>query len=199
MKKNFWLVAFGVAVGLMGAGLILLISNRPRGQPVTLLAPPTPPPMWIHVAGAVSNPGLVSLPTGSRVQDAIQAAGGLLPEANAGSLNLAALLQDGDRIVVPARLPTAAPQESDPGSTSAATPPAKSLDVQPEVKRININTATLAELDTLPGIGPVTAQSIIAYREAHGPFNSIEEIMDVPGIGPVTFERIKDLITVLDE
>lgn len=198
MKKNLWLLAFGTVFGLLGAGLIVLVTRQPGGQPVILLPPPTPLPILVHVAGAVTNPGVYSLPQDSRVQDAIKAAGGLLPEASAGFLNLAAPLQDGDRILLPTRIPTLQP--TIPGSTSNSTPASRSQVVPPAAEgRININTATLAELDTLPGIGPVTAQSIIAYRDAHGPFNTLEEIMDVPGIGPATFERIKDLITVQDE
>jgi competence protein ComEA len=183
---------------LLAAGLILLVSMRPSGQPVTLQPPPTPLPILVHVAGAVTHPGVYSLPQDSRVQDALNAAGGLLPEASAGFLNLAAPLQDGERIFLPTRVPTTQPNA--PGSAADSTPASRSQAIPTTVaRRININTATLAELDTLPGIGPVTAQSIIAYREAHGPFNTIEDIMDVPGIGPATFERIKDLITVQDE
>jgi competence protein ComEA len=194
MKKNLWLLAFGTVFGLLGAGLIMLISRQPGGQPVTLLPPPTPLPILVDVAGAVTHPGVYSLPPDSRVQDALKAAGGALPEASTGFLNQAAPLQDGDRIFLPTRIPTA------PDTTSNSTPATRSQIVPPAAAgRININTATLAELDTLPGIGPITAQSIIAYREAHGPFNTIEDIMDVPGIGTATFERIKDLISIQDE
>ena len=194
MKKNLWLLALGAIFGLLGAGLIMLVSSRPKGQPVTLLPPPTPLPILVHVAGAVANPGVYSLPQDSRVQDALQAAGGLLPEASAGFLNLAAPLQDGELIFLPTRIPTApaSPVDSTPATRSQIVPTAVA-------RRININTATLADLDTLPGIGPVTAQSIISYRAAHGPFTTIERIMDVPGIGQTTFERIKDLIGVQDE
>jgi competence protein ComEA len=169
------------------------VSSQPRGEPITLSPPPTPLPVVVHVSGAVADPGVYTQPPGSRVKDAIEAAGGLSPDANIQGLNLAALLQDGDLIWIPA-LPKANPTTSNPdktpgeGQAPISTPASTGL--------ININTATLEELDTLPGIGPVKAQSIIDHRNKHGPFNSIEAIQDVVGIGPVTYEGLKELITV---
>jgi competence protein ComEA len=158
-----------------------------------LSPPPTPLPLVVHVSGAVAKPGVYTLPTGSRVKDAIESAGGMLPDANSQSLNLAAPLQDGELIWIPTIIkanPTAFEQEETPGEGQApiSTPASTGL--------ININTATLEELDALPGIGPVKAQSIIDYRNNHGPFNSVEAIQDVVGIGPVTYEGLKELITV---
>jgi competence protein ComEA len=134
------------------------------------------------------------------VAEAIQAAGGLLPEADAQSINLAAQLQDGDRLLVPTTVPTplavtvqvpsrAGAQIAIPTQTSPGI-------ISPTTGLININTANQQELESLPGIGPVTALKIIDYRQSHGPFKDIEAIMDIKGIGPATFERIKDLITV---
>ena len=190
--KDWWKIAFAVACGLLAAGAITLASRPPRGEPITLLPPPTPAPLVVHVAGAVQNPDVYELPLGSRVGDAIDAAGGLLEGANPGGLNLAAFLEDGERLYVP-QLPTPLP-EAPASNRSGALPteiPPPSTD-----QRININTASQAELETLPGIGPVTAEKIIAYRESNGYFKIIEEIMDVPGIGTKKFEDIKDLITV---
>lgn len=190
--KNGWLIAFSVACGLLGGGLILLISTQPHGQPVSLLPAPTPLPIVVYVTGGVQKPGLCSLPSGSRLQDAIQAAGGLLPGVDAQSINLAALVKDGERILIPYRVeetPTSKTQNLEPQASS--TQPTPSLE-----DKININTATLTDLDRLPGIGPALAGRIIAYRDENGPFNSIEDIQKVSGIGPVVFERIKDLITV---
>jgi competence protein ComEA len=113
----------------------------------------------------------------------------LLPEANSQVLNLAALLQDGGRVSVPTAPPALPPM----GTISQPDVRSPTLGIQ---YPININTASLAELDSLPGIGPITAQLIIDYRENKGPFKSIEDIMNVSGIGPKTFEEIKDLITV---
>ncbi len=187
--KDFWKVAFGVLCGLLAAAIVLVASSPPRGGAITLLPPPTPEPIQVHVVGAVFQPGVYSLPAKSRVQDAIQASGGLLPEANSQTINLAAFIQDGERVFVPFQ-PTSTPQDL-PNRTPATGP------LTPDGSQlININTASQSELESLPQIGPVTAGKIIEYREAHGPFSTIEEIQNVSGIGPKTFDKIKDLITV---
>ena len=186
--SGWWKIAFGVVVGLLAAGLILLVSQSPQGEAITLLPPPTPAPIVVHVAGAVMQPGVYTLPAGSRVQDAIQAAGGFLPEANQQALNLAAFLEDGSRVSIPTIAPTPLP-------ANQVTPGAKTP--TPDITYpINLNTATQAELESLPEIGPITAQKIIEYREKNGPFQKIEDILNVPGIGQKTFEEIKALITV---
>lgn len=185
--KSWWTAAFGILGGLLGAGLILLVSSPPRGKPVTLLPAPTPAPIRVHITGAVRNQGVYALSAGSRAQDAIDAAGGPLPEANDQGVNLAAVLADGERVAIPTK-PAPPASAGTSGSVPLAEPAPPGL--------IDLNTATLQELDTLPGVGPATAQKIIAYREAHGPFPDIESIQDVPGIGPATYERLRDLITV---
>lgn len=194
--KTGWAIVFGVLCGLLGAGIILVSSSTPRGEPVKLLPPPTVPPIVVHVSGAVSQPGIYTLPPDCRVQAALDAAGGPLPEANVSEINLAAFIQDGSQLWIPF-------QASNPSQitsqTSTSTPPEyKSIEpihqTLPEL--ININTATRSELESLPGIGPVTAEHMIAYREENGPFASIEDIEKVPGIGPAKFEQVKDLITV---
>jgi competence protein ComEA len=135
-----------------------------------------------------------SLPVGCRVQDAIATAGGLLAQADTQALNLAAAVQDGERIFVPASAPTRSPPLA-PAAGAAQELPDWQFPT-PTSGLTNINTASQAELEDLPNIGPVTAQKIIAYRDSHGPFTGIEAIQEVPGIGPKTFEAIKDLITV---
>lgn len=190
--KHIVYVLIGLLAGFILAGALLLVSRLPAGKPVTLEPAPTQAPIEVHVIGAVVRPGVYSFPEGSRVQDAVTAAGGLLAEADPNAINLAARLEDGEQLDVPYQAGSA------PRSSSAAPfqvvstqgPSTSSADL------ININTATLQELDSLPGIGPTTAQKIIDYRQQHGPFRQIEEIMNVSGIGPATFDRIKDLITV---
>lgn len=190
--KQIVLVLIGLLVGFILAGALLIVSRLPAGKPIVLEPAPTKAPIEVHVIGAVVRPGVYSFPEGSRVQDAVTAAGGLLAEANPDAINLAAKLEDGEQLDVPYKSGSA------PGPSSSApfqvvptqAPPAPNTDL------ININTATLEELDSLPGIGPTTAQKIIDYRAQHGPFQRIEEIMNVSGIGPATFDRIKDLITV---
>jgi len=182
-------IAFGVVCGFLGVGLLLLATNQPRGEPIQLSPPPTPAPIIVHVTGAVINPGVYSLPSGSRVKDAIDKSGGLLNDADTTLINLAMLVEDGMQVWVPFQLeevmdfnnPAVLEYESSPG--------------QP-VDKININTATQIELESLFGIGPVIAKAVIQYRLENGPFKEIEEIQEVSGIGPVTFERIKPFITV---
>ena len=190
MKRDAWLLAFGLLMGLLAAGLLILVSGRPRGQPVTLAPPPTHAPLQVHVSGAVNKPGVYAMPSGSRVQGAIEAAGGLTNEADPSMLNLVAPLTDGQRLHIPSHADSTEQQSLSPvtGERSPVISPAK----------ININTASLEELDTLPGIGEITAQKIIAYRLAHGPFPNIEAIMDVEGIGEGTFADIEQLISVSD-
>ena len=180
---------------LLGAGLIELLARPPVGQPVILIAPPTALPLTVDVSGAVVNPGVYQLSQGSRVQDAIQAAGGFQPEADLGAVNQAQELVDGTRLQIPF-LPTPVPT-SQPGERSQAFDiPTTVPEISTQPGLININTASQAQLESLPRIGPVTAQKIIAYREANGPFKKIEDLMDVSGIGPATLEAIRELITV---
>jgi competence protein ComEA len=197
--KSWWKVAFGILCGLLGGGLIYLVSSPPRGAPVQLLPLPTPAPIQVHVSGAVVHPGVYALPAGSRAEQAIQAAGGAAAQADLQALNLAAILEDGSQLVVP----TVAPLET----AIAYSPPVRTTDLPTEVSDwktptptvtfpININTASLQELDALPYIGQVRGSEIIAYRQAHGPFKRIEDIMKVYGITQDIFDRIKDLITV---
>ncbi len=138
----------------------------------------------VHVAGAVVTAGVYRLGAGSRVVDAVQAAGGLAPDAVPDAINLAAVLVDGERVYVP-RVGEAVPVVSSVGggTTSPAGP-------------VNINSATVDELDTLPGVGPATAAAIVAYRDQHGPFSSIESLADVRGIGPAKVEALRGLVTV---
>lgn len=196
MLKSWWATAWpaviGALVGLLAAAVLFLVSSQPRGQAVRLEPPPSPPPLLVHVNGAVTRPGLVTLPPGSRVSDAIQAAGGLLEAADRRGLNLAAVLEDGQMLLIPT-LPAPIPsgQLATPGAERLMEIPLSSTPTFP----ININSASQAELEALPGIGPVISQKIIDYRAVHGPFTSIEAIQDVAGIGPAIFEKIKDLIT----
>jgi len=152
-------------------------------------APPTLAPVRVYVSGAVVTPGVYSLPPKSLVNDALQAAGGATAEADLEKINLAQEVRDQQQIHVP-RKGEAAPQQPAPGPNGAAPPGPTAA------KKININTATLADLDTLPKIGPVTAQNILDYRTKNGPFKKIEDLKNVSGIGDAIFEGLKDSITV---
>jgi competence protein ComEA len=182
--KPWWAIPFGVLCGFLAAGLLFLAIRPPRGGPIQLQPPPTQAPLQVYVVGAVTNPGLHAVQSGSRVKDAIDAAGGLLPEAISSAINQAAFIEDGERIYIHSYSQSL--EESIPDGT-----PSQTGNVL-----ININTASQAELEKLPRIGPVMAEKIILYRNEKGFFNSIEAILEVPGIGPVTFEGIKSLICV---
>lgn len=166
-----------VLLGLLLAGLLFLLVSQPRGTPVTLLPAPTAAPVRIHVAGAVRNPGVYELEPGSIVRDAIQIAGGTLPEAELENINLASSLQEGQRVY----LPVAGEQLVSVASNSVLIP---------------INTAAAPQLEQLPGIGPVLAQSIVEHRERYGPFQQLEDLLEVEGIGPAKLEAIRDLVQV---
>jgi competence protein ComEA len=170
--------------GLLAAGIFFLVSSLPHGEAITLLPPPTPAPIRIQVSGAVAIPGVYSLPKGSRIEDAVQAAGGLLPEAYVQTLNFAKKMEDGEQIIIPSISENEVPNETSKRTQSSI------------YNQIDINTATLEVLDTLPGVGPVTAQNIIDYRTNKGQFTNTEELMNVPGIGQAMFDKIKELITI---
>lgn len=138
----------------------------------------------VHVAGAVRRPGLYRLPPGSRVDDAVRLAGGARRSADLSQLNLAAPVADGQQILVPRRAPATEPGPAG-GSTEAAAP-----------GPVSLNSATLEELDALPGIGPVTAQHILDYRAEHGAFQTVDELDAVPGIGPARLEQLRELVTL---
>jgi competence protein ComEA len=188
-------VALLALVGLLGvAGLGLwYVRALPRSVevrasgPVAAPASPTPSPVIVHVAGWVRRPGVYELATGDRVIDAIQAAGGPRQGADLGALNLAAVLVDAQQVLVP-RIAEAASVPL-PGST--ADP---STGTAPQL--VNVNTAAAEELETLPGIGEVLAAAIISYRDEHGPFTSVDQLVDVSGIGDATLEEVRDLVTV---
>jgi competence protein ComEA len=144
----------------------------------------TADPVVVHVAGAVVVPGVHQLPPGSRVIDAVDASGGLAPEADAGAVNLAAEVVDGSQIYVPriGEVPPPAPAGPD-GGDAAAGP-------------VDLNTADTALLETLPGIGPATAAAIVDHRERHGAFTSVDGLLDVRGIGEAKLAALRDLVRV---
>lgn len=175
----------GFVVGLLVAlALALLRQERGQGDLVLRVEPlETPVDITVHVDGAVAKPGLYTLPTGSRLADAIDRAG-LLPGADTSGLPLAERLRDGQSIVVPER--SAQVTEG----TTATTP------AEPGSTLIDINAASADELETLPGIGPALAERIVAYRTEHGPFQSVDELAQVRGISPRMVDELRALVTV---
>ena len=137
----------------------------------------------VHVVGEVRRPGLYRLRDGARIADAVHRAGGALRDADLAAVNLAAPLVDGIQVFVPSRV-GAGPAG---GATSAGGGAAGSL--------VSLSSATVDELDELPGVGPITAQKIIDYRTEHGPFASVDDLDAVPGIGPTRIEQLRELVT----
>lgn len=183
-------------------------DSAAEGSNANLTPAPTPVPtiIYVDVCGAVAKPGVYELKTDSRVFEAIEAAGGFLPEASGASINQAQPLSDGQQIYVPtqeeakegysgaaAALQNGAAQEN--GAQNNGT---QSADASGEAQdgRVNLNTATLESLMTLPGIGESKAQAILSYREEAGGFSSVEDIMQVPGIKEGTFAKFRDRLTV---
>jgi competence protein ComEA len=190
-------VAVLALAAVVGAGAVWLrAAPRPTGPPegpgVATAAQTLPRAgrgeaaagrVAVHVAGRVRHPGLVRLAAGSRVVDAIRAAGGAASGADLDAVNLARKLVDGEQIRIPSHgEPAAAAPGGTPGGGAASGP-------------LDLNTATAEQLDSLPGVGEVTAGRIVAYRSAH-PFTSVDELLEVPGIGQRRFEQLKDLVTV---
>ena len=193
-------------VGLLAALLVVgsTWSDRPQVEPAPVEPAPaasptaestaaTPPAgvradsaatVVVSVVGSVARPGLVTLPEGARVADAVTAAGGLLPDADPASVNLAAVVSDGQQVAV--GVPGAAAAGGSVGGTDATS----------GAGPVDLNAATAPDLDALPGIGPVLAQRIVEHRERNGPFRSVEQLDDVPGIGPTTYAELAELVTV---
>ena len=189
-------------LALCAGGLIVMVvlglSQLRRGGDEPAAAPPAAAAIAleehgggrvvVHVAGAVRRPGVYKLAASARVADAVERAGGARRRADLGGLNLAAGLEDGRQVLVPARAPdggAAAPA----GGTAATPAPAPG---QP----LNLNTATLEQLDTLSGIGPLTAQKILEFRDERGGFGSIEELGEIPGIGDQRLATLREEATL---
>ncbi len=166
-----------------------MISKPKSGRAILLRPPPTPMLVVINIDGGVIAPGVYSFPPHSRVIDAVDSAGGFSEDASPGSINLAAVLEDGAHIYIPVLNPE---RDQESGSQGEVLVRSESGDI---ISLVNINQASLESLISLPGIGPVTAEKIIEYRKKHA-FTRIADVQKVPGIGPATYEDIKPYLTV---
>ncbi len=167
------------------------------GMPEPSISPAVP--VVLHVAGAVASPGVVELPAGSRVHDAIAAAGGSTPAADLGRLNLASVVADGQKIHVPAHgeaLPAGVAGTAAEGTGGAGGASGAGAGGTGAGGTTNLNTAGVEELGTLPRVGPVLAQRIVDWRKEHGPFTSVEELDAVDGVGPKMLETLLPLVSV---
>ena len=210
-------LAATVGLGLLGLFLFLpspppaessipVAGSTVAGAPPQSVAPGSAAPsvVRVHVAGAVRNPGVYRLRSTDRVIDAVVAAGGPSSNADLDSINLAQTILDTEQIYVPRRssvtarrttAPRLRPKRLSPVTTSPAPSAAPGRFTGPTVPaRVNINTATAAELDALPGVGPSTAKAIIAYRQSKGPFARIDDLLNVPGIGPAKLDAMRGMI-----
>lgn len=176
--ERTWALAAGLLVaGVVGA--FLLWPSAPASVAISVNPPRSmsSATLTVHVSGMVGRPGLVSLPPGARIADAIAAAGGALPGADLRALNLAATVADGQQLVVP---------DQSPGDAWLA----------PADGRVRVNTADRSALESLPGVGPVLAGRIVEYRERNGPFAVVEDLLDVPGIGEAKLAGMRDSVIV---
>jgi len=190
----WWLVRSPAAPTEAGLPFAPGAASSPS-SPASTLAPPAttstvPDSVVVHVAGAVRRPGVYELPGTTRVAAAIDAAGGSTPSAELDALNLAAPLADGQRVYVPER------GEVDPAAVVGSDGGAESGVGDVPAGPVDLNTATVAELEALPGIGPATAAAIVDDRERNGPFPSVDDLERVPGIGPAKLGALRDLVTV---
>ena len=154
----------------------------------------------VHITGAVNKEGIVELETGARIADAIEKAGGSKENADIKNINLATILEDGMKIHIPTIEETNTNKDKTTENNENSQTITETIDNASDTKKtqgkVNINTANIEELDTLPGIGPSTASKIISYRQENGKFKNIEELKEVSGIGEAKYEKIKDLITI---
>ncbi|HEY2072906.1 MAG TPA: ComEA family DNA-binding protein [Gaiellaceae bacterium] len=178
------LLAVGVAAAVAVVLLVHVVHRGPAHAAIPVLRTATharrsaAAELVVDVAGAVRRPGLYRLAQGTRIADAVAAAGGATARADVTLVNLAAPLADGEQVLVPARGSAAASGGSAPSPTAP----------------LDLNTASTEQLDALPGVGPATAQKIVDYRQTHGPFRSVDELEAVPGIGPSKLAQLKGLV-----
>ncbi len=183
-------IGIGVAVAVIVAWSVL--SGRPESTPAQASAASPSEPVVetgeivVDVVGLVNEPGIVTLPAGSRVHEAIEAAGGLVGDVDTTSLNLARKLEDGEQLLV--GIAPVAPVQGGAGTGASVSPDTQG--------RTNLNSATADDLDDLPGVGPVTATAILVWRDEHGPFRSVDDLLEVKGIGEATLDELRDLVTV---
>ncbi len=200
--KPWLFILYGLLLGLLAAGLILLIAQPQRGVPITLYPAPTPTwtsspkptvspePIQVQIRGEVLKPGIYALEKYSRLQDLVSLSGGFTPSADIERVNLAALLKDGEYFYIPA--------EDEEIPDTARNAPCNLYEVQDPTYDypLNLNEASLEALESIPGIGPSKAEDIFTYKESIGRYTRLEELLNVPGIGEATLESLREYLIV---
>lgn len=189
ISRRHALVVAALLLAVLLFGSRLLSHGGSAAPPPPPLPPPTAPAatapaarVVVDVVGAVRRPGLYRLSQGDRVADAVSRAGGATRKADLSLVNLAALVSDGEQVAIPRR--GAAGAVPGPGSAATGVPTGP----------VHLNSATIEQLDALPGVGPVTAKKIVDYRQKHGAFSSVDELDAIPGIGPARLDQLRDLV-----
>lgn len=186
MYKKSLLVLLVLVVAALG-GTVYGLRAQESGETLDAgTAPEQTQQLVVYVTGAVQQPGVVNVPQGARIADAIEACGGLLPTADSAKINMAKELSDGQQVRVPEKAGQTAAGPVAGGKNSSGT----------EGGLVNINTADAQQLDTLPGVGPAMAQRIIEYREQNGGFQQVEDLKKIKGIGEAKFSKLKDKICI---
>jgi competence protein ComEA len=191
-RKTLAVIAAGATVGLIVGFIVVTLVDANRGAKIVIEGAPSDVEIAIWVDGAVATPGVYRLSGDGRMNDAIEAAGGVTGDADLSGINLASRLSDAQHVVIPSLSVSAVAADGATPTANAAGPAA----AVPASKLIDINTASETELDTLPGIGPVIASRIVAYRDANGRFARVEELARVEGISSAMVDKLRDLITV---
>jgi competence protein ComEA len=181
------LIIVAFAAGIVGTYVVFRALDEGAAPPIVIEDAAATRPVVVDVRGAVVEPGVFELPPTARIQDAVNAAGGLTADADLSLINLARRLRDGE-IVLIATVPAFA--------TPGVMPDQPETSSGSDSGKVNINTATATELEQLPGIGEVIAGRIVAFREEHGPFRSVNDLIHVDGISAKTIDRLKDLVTI---
>ena len=193
-SQRRWVLVLLLATVILG-GSFYFYGAEPAASEKTVAPPPAderaaipPGELYVYVSGAVNKPGVIKLPGGSRIVDAVAAAGGMIPGADQAKVNLAALLKDELHIHVP-YLPLPAQPMSPANGNGAKNTGSNNM-------KVNINLAEKAELDRLPGVGPALAERIVEHRNTHGLFRDISDLKKVSGIGEAKYQQLKDQITL---
>ncbi len=197
MKHSSGVLLVAAVVISFAVAVVTFVTIDRFMAPDIGVAPPPAREITVAVTGSVARPGVVTVPASARLQHVVDAAGGLLPDADVSSLNMAGRVGDGEQIVIPG-LGTGDssldPDDAEGESRSSGESPEVTLPSPAAL--LDLNTATATELETLPGIGPVLARRIVAYRTEHGPFTDAEQLVEIEGISTTTLEELLPFITV---